>query len=286
MFSDQTQLRSKTFLIRPKCARRGYDQTQLRSELPLIRPKCARRGYDQTQVRSNPPMIRLFRPLIRPSPDNRPDCSVLEISSRPCNFGLGTHGCALDWVSSLTNLGLDLELGYLLCFINCDEKWNVKLPRFPNVEQLSNKLCRISNSVQREQYITLFIWCEYPIFRGKNNILFYWERHQTMTRGVGRGVLVKNWLNVRIAVNAVNCCKNHAERSESRKIKNSTAKNRISYVNSPAKKLHILLRWIFLKNFAVKINILTAKTTSYKYSPPGVLQKTTAEKKTENLAKF
>ena len=39
---DQTQLRSKTFLIRPKCAWRGYDQTQLRSKLLLIRPKCAR----------------------------------------------------------------------------------------------------------------------------------------------------------------------------------------------------------------------------------------------------
>ena len=45
---DQTQLRSKAFLIRPKCARWGYDQTQLRSKSPLIRQKCARRGYDQT----------------------------------------------------------------------------------------------------------------------------------------------------------------------------------------------------------------------------------------------
>ena len=39
---DQTQLCSKNFLIRPKCARRGYDQTQLRSKSPLIRHKCAR----------------------------------------------------------------------------------------------------------------------------------------------------------------------------------------------------------------------------------------------------
>ena len=39
---DQTQLRSKSFLIRPKSARRVYDQTQLRSKLPLIRLKCAR----------------------------------------------------------------------------------------------------------------------------------------------------------------------------------------------------------------------------------------------------
>ena len=42
MVPDQTQLRSKTFLIRPKCARKGYDQTQLRSKSALIRPKCAR----------------------------------------------------------------------------------------------------------------------------------------------------------------------------------------------------------------------------------------------------
>ena len=52
MVPDQIQLRSKTFLIRPKCARRGYDQTQLRSKSPLIRQKCARKGYDQTQLRS------------------------------------------------------------------------------------------------------------------------------------------------------------------------------------------------------------------------------------------
>ena len=78
MAPDQTQLRPKTFLIRPKWARRGYDQTQLRSKSPLIRPKCARRGYDQTQLRSNPPMIRLFRPnwpLIKLSPDHGPDFS-------------------------------------------------------------------------------------------------------------------------------------------------------------------------------------------------------------------
>ena len=39
---DQTQLRLKTFLISPRCARGGYDWTQLRSKSPLIRPKCAR----------------------------------------------------------------------------------------------------------------------------------------------------------------------------------------------------------------------------------------------------
>ena len=58
MDPDQTQLRSKTFLIRPKCARRGYDQTQLRSKSPLIRQKCARRGYDQTQLHSKSALIR------------------------------------------------------------------------------------------------------------------------------------------------------------------------------------------------------------------------------------
>ena len=58
MVPDQTQLRSKTFLIRPKCARRGYDQTQLRSKLPLIGQKCARRGYDHTQMCSQWALIR------------------------------------------------------------------------------------------------------------------------------------------------------------------------------------------------------------------------------------
>ena len=58
MVPDQTQLRSKTFLIRPKCSRGSYDQTQLRSKLPLIRQKCARRDYDQTQLRSKSALIR------------------------------------------------------------------------------------------------------------------------------------------------------------------------------------------------------------------------------------
>ena len=77
------------------------DQTQLSSRTFLIRTKYARRGYHQTQLRSKSPLIRLFRPkipLIRPSPDHRPDCSVPELPFRPCNFGLGTRGCALDWV--------------------------------------------------------------------------------------------------------------------------------------------------------------------------------------------
>ena len=83
MVPDQTQLRSKTFLIRPNCARTVYDQTQLRSNAILIRPNCARTLYDQIQLRSNSlwsdpsaleeVMIRLSRPkwpLIRPSPDH------------------------------------------------------------------------------------------------------------------------------------------------------------------------------------------------------------------------
>ena len=54
------------------------DQTQLRLKTFLIRHKCARRGYYQTQLRSKSPLIRLFRsnwPLIRPSPDHGPDFS-------------------------------------------------------------------------------------------------------------------------------------------------------------------------------------------------------------------
>ena len=93
MVPDQTQLRSKTLLIRPKMrSKRLWSDS--------IAPEVA---SDQTQVRSNPPMIRIFRPnrpLIRPSPDHRPDRSALELPSRPCNFGLGTHGCALNWVWS------------------------------------------------------------------------------------------------------------------------------------------------------------------------------------------
>ena len=42
MVPDQNQMRLKIFLIRPKCARRGYDPTQLRSKSPLIRPNYAR----------------------------------------------------------------------------------------------------------------------------------------------------------------------------------------------------------------------------------------------------
>ena len=83
MVNDQTQLRSKTFVIRPICARTVYDQTQLLSSALLIRANCARTVYDQTQVRSNMPMIRLFRPnwtLNRPTPDHGPDCSALKNS--------------------------------------------------------------------------------------------------------------------------------------------------------------------------------------------------------------
>ena len=77
------------------------DQTQFRSKTFLIKHNCARTVYDQTQVLSNTPVIRLFRPncpLTRPTPDHGPDCSALESPFRPCNFGLGTHECALDWV--------------------------------------------------------------------------------------------------------------------------------------------------------------------------------------------
>ena len=171
---DQTQSRSKSPLIRPNCARSrvwldpiafevASDQTQLRSNSPLIRPKCARRGYDQTQVRSkrlwsdpialevasDQTQVRSKRFMIRPNcarirlwsdPSalesaydqtfqtkmtsdqtiSRPwsDRSALEIRKRPCNFGLGTHGCALDWVWSEVNLGLDLNLGYVMNGVN------------------------------------------------------------------------------------------------------------------------------------------------------------------------
>ena len=106
--------RSKLSLIRPNCVQKHFWSDPNALEEVMIRPNCTRSrlwsdpialevGSDQTQVRSNPPMIRLFRPnlpLIRPSPDHHPDCSALELLSRSCNFGLGTHGCALDCVWS------------------------------------------------------------------------------------------------------------------------------------------------------------------------------------------
>ena len=128
-------MRLNLSLIRPNCVRKHFwsdpsapeevwsdpiafevasDQTKVRSNRLWSDPIALKVASDQTQVRSNPPMIRLFRPnrpLIRPSPDHSPDCSALEIPSRPSNFVLGTHGCALYWVWSETNLGLDLNLG-------------------------------------------------------------------------------------------------------------------------------------------------------------------------------
>ena len=68
----------------------------------------------QTMVQTKKTMIRPSRPnwhLIRPKPDHSPDHCALEPLSRPCNFGLETQGCALDWVWSQLNLGLDQNLG-------------------------------------------------------------------------------------------------------------------------------------------------------------------------------
>ena len=56
---------------------------------------------DQTMVQTIKTIIRPSRtnwPLIRPKSDHGPDYCALQPLSRPCNFGLGTHGCALDWV--------------------------------------------------------------------------------------------------------------------------------------------------------------------------------------------
>ena len=61
MFPVQTQLRSKTFLIRPNCAPIVYDQTQVRSPALPIRPNCARTVYDKTKVRSNTPFDETFQ---------------------------------------------------------------------------------------------------------------------------------------------------------------------------------------------------------------------------------
>ena len=73
---------------------------------------------DQTEPRpwsrQKKTMIRPSRPkwpLIRPKSEHGPDYCAFEPLSRPCNFGLGTQGCALDWVWSELNLGLDQNLG-------------------------------------------------------------------------------------------------------------------------------------------------------------------------------
>ena len=94
MVPDQTQLRLKTFMIRSNCARNclWWDPSALES------------AYDQTFQTKMTSDQTICRPWS--------DRSALELPKRPCNFGLGTHGCALDWVWSEVNLGLDLNLGW------------------------------------------------------------------------------------------------------------------------------------------------------------------------------
>ena len=118
-------MRSKWSLIRPNCVWRhlcsdpialevASDQTKVRSNPPIIRPNCARNclwsdpsafesAYDQTFQTKTTSDQTISRPWS--------DRSALELPKRPCNFGLGTHGCALDWVLSEVILGLDLNLG-------------------------------------------------------------------------------------------------------------------------------------------------------------------------------
>ena len=100
MVPDQTQLRLKTFMIRSNCARSRLwsDKSALES------------AYDQTFQTKMSSDQTISRPWS--------DRSALELPKRPCNFGLGTHGCALDWVWSEVNLGLDLNLGS--CSVFCD----------------------------------------------------------------------------------------------------------------------------------------------------------------------
>ena len=101
--SDQTKVHSKRLWSDPIALEVASGQTKVRSKRLWSDPIALEVASDQTQVRLNPPMIRLLgpqRPLIRPSPDHGPDRKDLELPKRPCNFGLGTHGCALDWVWS------------------------------------------------------------------------------------------------------------------------------------------------------------------------------------------
>ena len=112
---------SEEVMIRPNCARIRLWSDRCALKEVMIRPNCARvrlwsdpSGLEiayfqtfQTKLTSDQtisrPWSRLFRPkwpLIRLSADHRLDCSALELPSTPCNFGLGTHRCALDWVWS------------------------------------------------------------------------------------------------------------------------------------------------------------------------------------------
>ena len=124
--NEKKIMRSKWSLIRTNCVWRhllsdpialevASDQTKVRSNPPMIRPNCARNflwsdpsalesAYDQTFQTKMTSDQTISRPWS--------DRSALEVPKRPCNFGLGTHGCALDWVWSEVNLGLDLNLGW------------------------------------------------------------------------------------------------------------------------------------------------------------------------------
>ena len=113
---DQTQLRLKPFMIRLKRARNqfwsdtialkcAFDQTQLRSNSLWSDSSALEYAYDQTFQTKMTSDQTISRPWS--------DCSALELPKRPCNFGLGTHGSALDWVWSEVNLGLDLNLGWV-----------------------------------------------------------------------------------------------------------------------------------------------------------------------------
>ena len=87
--SDQTEPRPWSRLKR------------LWSDLPDRIDLWSDRTQTMVQIKKN--MIRPSRPnwlLIRPKSDHGPDYCALEPLSRPCNFGLGTQGCALDWVWS------------------------------------------------------------------------------------------------------------------------------------------------------------------------------------------
>ena len=129
-WSDPTVL--EPFMIRLNCARMRFWSDPIALELFMIRPKCARRGYGQTFQTKMTSDQTISRPWS--------DRSALELPKRPCNFGLGTHGCALDWVWSEINLGLDLNLGSKLSYYN--------LPAVHGFEALTSCMSVTSSSTE------------------------------------------------------------------------------------------------------------------------------------------
>ena len=111
MVSDQTQLRSKSSLIRLIRLWSDHSYPEVTSDDTIYRPKWPLiipspdwsdlwSNHPQTELTSDHTIPRQKRPLIKPSPDRSDLWSyycALEPNPRPCNFGLGTHRVRWTW---------------------------------------------------------------------------------------------------------------------------------------------------------------------------------------------